>query len=104
MERGTFDLMSGEWSDPAGPRDPYPWNHRRRPKHRKDRPAETVFPFGASEGVRPPLRPTEHVPWPDLPGSPIGLEPDRYPWKNGDGRPRGPGAVRTVRTTGPRGV
>jgi len=46
MDRGTFDLMSGEWSDPAGPRDPYPWNGRTRPKHRKDRPAEELFPFG----------------------------------------------------------
>jgi hypothetical protein len=46
VDRGTFDLMSGEWSDPAGPRDPYPWNGRPRPKHRKDRPAEELFPFG----------------------------------------------------------
>ena len=92
MNRGTFDLLSGEWSD-GRPRDPYPWNHRHRPKHRKDRPAETVNQFG--EGSRAPLRPAEHLPLPTLPGSPIGLEPDPYPYSTAyaEAKSRGPGSV-----------
>jgi hypothetical protein len=88
-----FDVLAQSWSD-GRPSPVMPWSDRRKPKARRDRPAEELFPFGSR-----PLAPLAFngatLPVARPRGSDIGLRPpaNSYPKAYAEAASRGPGAA-----------